>query len=127
MEYGFDTDPLSGASGPPVIDYTLSGTLFTKHGSPTVAVTFPTPSTVDYSAVFGRRLDYVAAGLTYTVQFSHDLSFWYTSPATPVQIATETGAGATLEAVKVPYPLFINPPSGGPRKPQYFRVVVSTP
>jgi hypothetical protein len=117
VEYAFDTLPNNNASGPNALAY--SGGTVTAHGQPTTSLVRH-PASVDFSAVFGRRKDYVAAGLTYTVQFSADLSYWVTSTDTPSVVASD----ATIDAVSVPYPLFISTPSGA-QKPQYFRVAVT--
>jgi len=80
--------------------------------------------------VFGRRKDYVTAGLTYTVQFSAGLDIWVNSTDTPTVL---TGAGdanpSAVEAVSVPYPLFIPFTRNGVpgfEKPTFFRVRVSS-
>ena len=69
-------------------------------------------------ALYGRRKDYVASGLTYTVQFSGDLVSWTDSTATPAVVAGD----AEIDAVTVPYPLFVNG-----RKARFFRVQVTIP
>ena len=76
---------------------------------------------VDFRAVFGRRKDYQAAGLTYTVQFSVDLQNWLDSTAFPEVLASDE----EIDAVSVPYPFFI-PTAYGFDKPMYFRVGVSS-
>jgi fibronectin-binding autotransporter adhesin len=115
MEYAFGTDPLV-SSGTPIA---WSGATLTSPGSPTTSIT-NNGNSVDYRAVFGRRQDYLAAGLIYTVQFSADLSQWVNSSATPTVIAT----GTEVDAVSVPYPLFI-PTTRGMEKPTFFRVSVT--
>jgi hypothetical protein len=75
-----------------------------------------------YSIVFGRRADYVAAGLTYTVQFSADLETWVDNNDTsnpPVQVATD----GTINAMSLPYPGFITTPNGT-QEPTFSRVKV---
>ena len=116
VEYAFDTDPLNASSGPGYITYDAGAYTISKHGQPTVTVV-KHPSTVDVYAVFGRRQDYVAAGLTYTVQFSADLTTWESSTDTPAVIASD----ATIDAVQVSYPMFLS--SG--KKAAFFRVVVT--
>ena len=118
-EFAFDTLPNNPSSGLGAIVYS-AGTV-TKHGQPTVAVSAH-PGYNDYYAVFGRRADYEAAGLVYTVQFSADLIAWEPSTDTPTTVATD----GTIDAVSVLYPLHIINPSTGPR-PQFFRVVVTMP
>jgi hypothetical protein len=118
-EFAFGTDPTSGSSGPNALVY---GASVTTPGQPVQTFTITGPTTVDFNAVFGRRTTYVADGLTYTVQFSANNVDWETSAVTPVQVATPT---LGIEAVKVPYPLFISTPSV--QKPTFFRVTVSMP
>lgn len=117
MEFAFGTDPLLPSSGP--IAY--AGGTVTETGSPTLSIT-NNGNTVDFRAVFGRRKDYLAAGLVYTVQFSSDLVEWVDSITTPTVVAT----GTEVDAVSVPYPLFI-PTLRGAEKPSYFRVSVTAP
>ena len=71
---------------------------------------------VDYRALFVRRDDYAAAGLTYTVQFSPDLSVWTPSAALPTVLADN----GTHQIVSVPFPGFL---SG--KKARFFRVQVT--
>jgi len=92
-----------------------SGGVLTRHGTPTTDVQ-TTPVTVNYTAVFTRRKDYVSAGLTYTPQFSADLVSWVDSTATPAVV----GSDATHDAVSVPYPFFLNG-----KKARFFRVSVT--
>lgn len=73
---------------------------------------------VDFRAVFGRRKDYAALGLTFTVQFSADLVTWQNSTATPTVITGDS----VIDVVSVPYPFFVNG-----RKARFFRVLVSAP
>lgn len=111
IEWGFGMHPT--VSGSPLINVT-SGVL-TQRGMPSVQVQ-NIVNGVDYRALFGRRKNYLAAGLTYSVQFSADLSTWQTSAATPTVVADD----GEIEAVTVPYPLFV-----GGKKARFFRVVVS--
>ena len=59
---------------------------------------------VDFRTLYGRRKDYLAAGLTYTVQFSGDLLTWADSTSAPTVIAED----AEFEALTVPFPPFVN-------------------
>ena len=63
-----------------------------------------------------RRKDYIAAGLTYTPQFSVDMQTWQDSTATPTVLADD----GTWEIVSVPYIRSI-----GGRKARFFRMSVS--
>ncbi|MEO8615056.1 MAG: Ig-like domain-containing protein, partial [Luteolibacter sp.] len=116
QEYAFGTDPTVGSSTS--ISYTNG--VVTAHGQPTTSIT-NIANSVNYRAVFGRRKDYVVAGLNYTVQFSADLDVWINSTDSPADIASD----AIIDAVSVPYPLFIQT-SRGDVKPTYFRVGVSS-
>ena len=113
LEYAFGTNPVLTSGG----SITLSGATITHRG---VATTWLQNITngVDYRALFGRRKDYAAAGMTYTVQFSPDLATWENSTATPTVLASD----AEFDAVTVPYPFFVNG-----RKARFFRVEVSLP
>ena len=121
MEYAFGTPPTVSSAGSIVWD---NGGAVTTPGQP-VAFNFANPG-VDYRAVFGRRKDYVAAGLTYTVEFSAELNVWVPSAVTPTVL---TGAGglnpSEIEAVSVPYPLLIDVGGGNFKKPTLFRVRVA--
>jgi hypothetical protein len=106
LEYAFDTDPLSGETGP----LTLDGATITSHGTPFIA---QSPGPV-FHAVFGRRSDHIAAGLTYRVQFSSDMNAWTVSEAVPTVLADD----GVIQAVSVPFP------AGAI---QFFRILVTGP
>ena len=112
QEFAFGTNPIVAQSN--VVSY--EGNNITP-GAPTV-MTERTQYAVNYFALYSRRKDYVSVGLSYTVQFSADLSIWVSSTATP----TVRADNGTLQVVTVPYPFFING-----RKAQFFRVVVNLP
>jgi autotransporter-associated beta strand protein len=116
QEFAFGTDPTVSTGGS--ITYAVGGEV-SATGLP-VAVNLADPG-VDFRAVFGRRKDYVAAGLTYTVQFSAGLDVWVNSGDTPTEVSSSTTGD--IEAVSVPYPLFINTVNGM-EKPTFFRVGV---
>ncbi|MEI6654986.1 MAG: autotransporter-associated beta strand repeat-containing protein [Verrucomicrobiota bacterium] len=121
QEFAFGTNPAASSTG--AIAYVAGGAVTTV-GSP-VAVNVAVGGGVDYRAVFGRRKTYVADGLTYTVQFSVDMSAWTNSGDTPATLATD----GTIDAVSVPYPLVIPYTRGGIpgyEKPTFFRVAVSS-
>jgi autotransporter-associated beta strand protein len=112
-EFAFGTDPTVNFTG--VMEY-VNGGAVTTHGQPVLL-----PEGGTYYAVFGRRADYVAAGLTYTVQFSADLSSpWVASAVAPTTLATD----GVIDAVSVPFPGLIDTDSG-PQKARFFRVEVS--
>lgn len=72
---------------------------------------------VAFRAVFARRKNHVAAGLSYTVEFSGDLATWRASTSTPSVLADD----GEVEAVFVPYPLFVNG-----NEARFFRVKVQS-
>ncbi len=112
QEYAFGTDPLQ-ASGAAV---QWSGSTFQSAGVPV-----PYATTVNgvfsYRAVFSRRKDYSAAGLSYAVEFSADLATWKASTVTPTPLADN----GEIEAVYVPYLIFVNG-----KKAKFFRVKVQS-
>jgi autotransporter-associated beta strand protein len=121
LEYAFGTNPTAVFTGSLV--YTPGGDVTTP-GQP-VAVNFlPSGPGVDYRAVFTRRKDYLAAGLTYTIEFSAGLNVWVPSAATPTLLTSPTSTG-DVDAYSVPYPLFIDIGGGAFKKPTFFRVVVT--
>ena len=112
QEFAFGTQPTVSTG-----EIVYSGGTLTTPGAPKIVAAAGT-----YSMVFGRRADYVAAGLTYTVQFSAGLDAWVdnddgTNP--PVQVATD----GTINAMSVPFVDFITTPSGT-QKPTFSRVKV---
>jgi autotransporter-associated beta strand protein len=111
QEYAFGTDPTVISTGP----ITYSGALVTGTG-------LPVPEEISgvYYALFGRRTDYLAAGLTYTVQFSAGLDQWTPSAIGLTTVATD----GVIDAVRIPFPNLVPTPSG-PKKPAFFRVVIS--
>ena len=120
QEYAFGTNPTLFDSG--YISY-VSGSSVTPGLAE--ARNLAVGVGVDYRAVFGRRKDYVAAGLTYTVQFSAGLDAWVTSGATPTLLSGTTSG--SIDAVSVPYPFFIITVNGV-EKPTFFRIgVTQTP
>jgi hypothetical protein len=112
-EYAFGTDPTTPSSG--VITHAAG--VVTGRGQATISLT-NIPDAGDFLAVFGRRKDYLAAGLTYTVQFSADLGTWEDSTATPAVLASD----AAIDAMSVPCPMAINN-----LKPRFFRLMIRIP
>ena len=74
------------------------------------------PNGIDFRAVFVRRKDLTAAGLTYTPQFSVSMSTWQDSTTTPTVLADD----GTYQIVSVPYTVSI-----AGRKARFFRISVS--
>jgi len=112
QEYAFGMDPLQSFAGP----LRWSGTDLLERGQ---AVPFAsgTAGSFTFRAVFARRKDYAAAGLSYTVEFSGDLVTWRASTSTPVVLAEDD----EMQAVSVPYPFFVNG-----KKATFFRVEVQS-
>jgi hypothetical protein len=121
LEYAFGTNPTAVFTGSLV--YTPGGDVTTP-GQPAAVNFLPSGPGVDYRAVFTRRKDYLAAGLTYTIEFSAGLNVWVPSVATPTLLTSSTSTG-DVDAYSVPYPLFIDIGGGAFKKPTFFRVVVT--
>jgi pectin methylesterase-like acyl-CoA thioesterase len=113
MEYSFATDPASGASN----SITYAAGVVSAPGQPVVIV----PNASEFHAVFGRRKNYLSAGLLYTVQFSATLGVWVDSNAIPSVVAT----GAAIDAVSVPFPATITT-ENGEEQPKFFRVRITS-
>jgi hypothetical protein len=111
-EYAFGMNPSQGFSGM----LRWSGADLLERGVPTPFAS-GTAGSFTFRAVFARRKDFAAAGLSYTVEFSGDLSSWKASNATPSVLAEDGG----IQAVSVPYPFFVNG-----KKATYFRVKVQS-
>ena len=111
MEFAFDTNPATNSAA----SLAYSRGVVTAHGQPLLVQESGT-----YYAVFGRRVNYVAAGLVYTVQFSAGLDQWISSVTVPTTVATD----GVIDAVQIPFPNLVSTPSG-PKKPTFFRLVIS--
>ncbi|MEI7910062.1 MAG: autotransporter-associated beta strand repeat-containing protein [Verrucomicrobiota bacterium] len=114
QEYAFGTDPTVSSSGAIVYD----ATSVTSPGAPEIVEEGGV-----YYAVFGRRADYLSAGILYTLRFSADLEagYWTTSATEPTEL-TSTGS---IHAVRVPYPIGLIPSASGPQDAKFFQVGVS--
>jgi M6 family metalloprotease-like protein len=124
LEFAFGTNPNAGGGG--TLAYTLGGAVTTPGA--VVRVNLLAGGGVDFRAIFTRRKDHVAAGLTYTVQFSADMTNWVNSADTPTILTGDnTQNPGDIEAVSVPYPLFVPVTGGGYKKPTFFRVAVAMP
>ena len=113
LEFAFGTDPAASSGGAIRFD----ATSVTTPGSPKLMV-----EGGKYYAVFGRRADYLAEGIRYTVRFSADLDSggWTSSTAEP-EAMTQTG---DIRAVRVAYPTNLVPSSKGPQAARFFQVRV---
>ncbi len=112
VEFAFGTNPGTSDTG----KLEVSNGVITKRGQPDVSVT-STANGVDFKAAFCRRKNQSTAGLTYTVQFSSDLSTWQSNVVTPTIVADD----GTYQVVTVRYPFFVNG-----QKARFFRVSVTT-
>ncbi|MFO1485363.1 MAG: choice-of-anchor D domain-containing protein [Verrucomicrobiaceae bacterium] len=112
--FAFGTAP--GVSTALVYNGTFAGGgAITATGTPITAFE-PTTDGVDFRALFVRRKDHAAAGLTYTPRFSADLSTWQDN-ALAVTVLADDGVH---QICSVPYPPFI-----GGKKARFFQVSVS--
>lgn len=115
QEYAFGTDPTVASITP--VAYV--GNVVTP-GVPAIS-----KANERWHAVFGRRADYRAVGLSYTVEFSATLSD--SGDWVPVEIPEPPVASDTVKGIavmSVPFPNSIMTPNG-PRKPRFFKVGVS--
>lgn len=118
VELAFGTNPALNTSGAAALQYT--GT-FAGNGTVTAAgqpiTMFESAGNgIDFRALFVRRLNFAAYGLTYTPQFSADLINWQDSAATPAVLADD----GAVEVVSVPYPPFV-----GGKKARFFRISIT--
>lgn len=113
LEFAFGTDPTL-ALGDSV---RWTGATLQATGLP-VPFAFKGPGGFTFRAVFSRRRDFAAFGLSYSVEFSGDLATWRASTATPSVLADD----GEFQVVSVPYPFFVNG-----KKATFFRVKVLSP
>jgi len=106
LEFAFGTDPTVSDS----IPLNAAGP---SAGTPTISVTY---GPLDFSAQFVMRKD---AALTYTAQFSDDLTHWEDNVSAPTLV---TPLSADHDIVEVPYPIVL---SNG-EKGRFFRVKVES-
>jgi len=116
LEFAFGTPPADRAGGLSPLQYSgpLSGGGAVEAGGQPVTLREGNGNG-DFHAVFARRRDFAAAGLTYRVQFSPDLISWQDDGTEPAVLADNGG----LQIVGVPYPQ----PGDGQRA-GFFRVKV---
>ncbi len=113
IEFAYGLNPLVPSSGVTFISPSGQFNRGMATFSPVV-----TADGVNYFVLFCRRKDYVTAGLTYTVQFSADLSNWQNNTVNATVVAFDN----EMNAVTVPYPSLLN--NGA--KPQFFRLNISS-
>jgi hypothetical protein len=90
-----------------------------SRGTPTI-YSAPTPAGQDFRFVFVRIKNAAAVGITYTPQFSNDMTegTWENRAELPVTVIATSG---DYEAVSVDYPFFTNG-----KKARFARMAVST-
>jgi hypothetical protein len=117
-EFAFGTEPGSNGSGtqPLVYNGTFAGGGTTVTPGQPITLFESITAGVDFRAIYTRRKDYVAAGLTYTPQFSADMTNWVNGTV-PGTVLSDNGV---LQTVSVPYPAFI-----GGKKARFFRIQIS--
>jgi hypothetical protein len=116
FEFAFGTDPTVRGGGPLQYNGTFAGGGTIGATGQPITVFEPTATGIDYRALFVRRVDHVAAGLTYTPQFSTDLQTWVPSAVVPSVLADD----GINQIVSVPYPPFV-----GGKKTRFFRISVT--
>ena len=118
QEFAFGMNPMSPVLTP--LSYVPGGTV--TPGTPILEKVGAT-----YRAVFARRTDFEAAGLTYEVQFSANLTYWHKTIANGVPAIPGTST-PTFQMVAIPFPGSV-PLSDAPdtafAPPKFFRVAVS--
>jgi hypothetical protein len=112
VEWAFGTNPAMSS----LRAIHVSGGVLDVHGGPTMLSVRNLWGGLNRFALFGRRKDAAAVGLTYAVEFSADLTDWTGSAAAPTVIAQDS----EIEAVTVPFPALVN---GLP--PHFFRIKVA--
>ncbi len=114
FEFAFGLNPTVNDAGP--ISVNVAGGLLTTRGQPAVWYQ-ATSNGTDFRVLFIRRKDHLAAGLTYSPQFSGDMATWVNSAAIPTVVAD----GGEVEAVSINYPFF-----AAGKKARFFRIGVSS-
>lgn len=95
LEFAFGTDPAAGSDGPLQFGGTFAQGALLAPGLP-----ISRAEGTDVRALFIRRADHAALGLSYAVLFSADLAAWQESAAPPVVLATN----GAHEVTSVPFP-----------------------
>ncbi|MEM9480946.1 MAG: hypothetical protein AAGA58_14925, partial [Verrucomicrobiota bacterium] len=117
LELAFGTDYLVNDNNPLVV---VDPTTFT----PGTQITDLTFGPLDFDGRFVRRVDHASIGLTYTPQFSHDMSVWVdATDTTPTVVVPDDGSG--YEVVEIDYDIFIPSGPGAGQKARFFRMLVN--
>ena len=112
LEWAFGTNP--GLAGRGTLQ--VNGSVIVAHGTPVLLNLPDFSGATTLHAMFARRKDAAAVGLTYAVEFGADLSGWTLNNDVPFVIAEDS----EIEAVIVPFPALING-----LVPHYFRIKVT--
>jgi hypothetical protein len=99
LEFALGTNPAQGGSGPGGLDYAgtfAGGGTLTKPGQPVIRV----EGAGDARALYVRRKDFAAVGLTYIQRFTTDLATWQNSIVVPTVLADD----GSNEVVSIPFP-----------------------
>lgn len=114
QEFAFGLDPNLNDSS----ELTVNGASFTA-GMPAVDVSF---SPLSVNARFIRLVDHASSAITYTAQFSNDLTAWEDVAGSTAVRIDGTSDASGYEAVEMEYPLLL---SNG-RKAQFFRMQINS-
>ncbi|GHC05047.1 hypothetical protein GCM10007047_22470 [Cerasicoccus arenae] len=100
LEYAFGLNPTGGYEA----DLSPENPLFANSGLP--KLDWGIDGSLQF--VFPRRVDYAAAQLTYTVQYSSDMQTWMDSSVAPTVIYTD----GDIQVVEIADPLFLEDDAG---------------
>ena len=114
VKWAFAMDPTSALFG----SIQVNGGVIGAHGVPALLEVPDGFGGTNHFALFGRRTDAAAKGLTYAVEFTADLSVWSVSNGEPTVVAQEVGN--EIEAVTVQFPALV-----GGLPPRFFRIRVT--
>lgn len=113
LEFAFGLN--TGANDNTSLVADVNSGILTSRGTP-IVFHQATQNGVDIRAVFIRRKNPAASGISYTPQFSADMETWVDGTSLPIVLADD----GDYELVSVRYPLFVNN-----RKAQFFRIAVA--
>jgi PKD domain len=118
LEFAFGTDPTHSAMGR--LSFVAGGNM-TSPGLPLLLIQEGQPNA--YRAIFARRKNHAAAGITYDVMFSADMLEW-TSSSAGLSVVTAPNSSGEMEVVSVPFPVSVPLSAGGTGEPTFFRIAV---